>query len=254
MRARARNSVATLKAVLEGWDEVVAVGLLAPGDDVYDPYFALSLDVYTDGPVRGPDARRTAFGDVAAFESSTLTSKDRFLMGELPVRVEYKRIDRFEALVSAAVDGECLLRDAGTYAFHRLSTAEPLVTRGDWLEALRGRLDDLPERFWTQLRGTQEATLEHLYADLSAAAVRGDTFFFVVSAGRFLAHLCLVLFTINRRFEPAPRSLHDEALTLPVLPDSFATNLENFLNEDPLLTMTQRRELAQSMVTGVLSL
>jgi hypothetical protein len=55
-------------------------------------------------------------------------------------------------------------------------------------------------------------------------------------------------------FEPAPRSLHDEVLSLRRLPDSFATNLENFLNEEPLLSMTQRRELAQIMATGVLSL
>src|SRR6056297_2895944 len=99
MRLKAHRSVAALQQVLEGWSEVTAVGLHSPGDDVYDPYFSLNLDVYTASPVRDTEARMRAFGDVGAFESSSLTNKDRFLMGEVPVRVEYKRIERFEELV-----------------------------------------------------------------------------------------------------------------------------------------------------------
>ncbi len=254
MRLKAHRSVAALQQVLEGWSEVIAVGLHSPGEDVYDPYFSLNLDVYTRAPVRDTQARIRAFGDVGAFESSSLTRKDRFLMGEVPVRVEYKHTARFEELVEAATQGECLLRDGGSYSFYRVANAEALISRDGWLEALQERLVELPARFWAELRRSQEATAEHLYADLSAAAMRGDEFFFAMSSGRFLAEVCGVLFTINERFEPSPRTLFGDTLALPTIPESFASNVENFVNIDRPLSMSQRQELAEIMITGVLSL
>ncbi|MFW6288384.1 MAG: DUF4037 domain-containing protein [Spirochaetota bacterium] len=254
MRLKAHRSVTALQKVLEGWGEVIAVGLHSPGDDVYDPYFSLNLDVYTAAPLRDTDARIRAFGDVGAFESSSLTNKDRFLMGETPVRVEYKRVGRFDELVDAAVRGECLLRDGGTYSFYRVASAEPLLSRQGWLEALQKRLIGLPARFWSELRRSQEATAEHLYADLAAAAMRNDGFFFATSSGRFLSQICGLLFTINERFEPSPRTLFGDTLELPTIPESFASNMENFVDIDRPLSMSQRQELAQIMITGVLSL
>lgn len=254
MRLKAHRSVAALQQVLEGWSEIVAVGLHSPGEDVYDPYFSLNLDVYTSAPVRDTDARIRAYGDVGAFESSSLTNKDRFLMGETPVRVEYKRVERFDELVDAAACGNCVLRDGGTYSFYRVANAEPLVSRGGWLEALQARLVELPPGFWTGLRTSQEATAEHLYADLAAAAMRDDRFFFATSTGRFLSQICGLLFTINERFEPSPRTLYGDTLALPTIPEWLASNMENFVDIDRPLSMSQRQELAQIMITGVLSL
>jgi hypothetical protein len=111
----------------------------------------------------------------------------------------------------------------------------------------------LPESFWNDLRSDQEANAEHTYADLSAAAVRGDELYFSISAGRFLTAVCSLLFAVNQKFEPSPRALYDEVMVLPTLPDSFPANLENFVAETPL-SMGQRRELAELMVTSVMAL
>lgn len=254
MSERAARAIGRLQAVLDSWDEVSAAGLHRHGDDVYDPYFSLSLDVYTRTSVRDASVRCLEFGEVSAFESSTLTRKDRFLMGSIPVHVEYKRTERFDELVAAAMCGECALRDARTYAFRRVIDAEILISRDGWLETVRANLTQLPDAFWQGLRAAQQATAEHLYSDLSAAAMRNDSFFFTATAGRFLVQLCSLLFSINRRFEPSPRQFHDEVLSLAVLPDSFRANVENFVSQEHGLTMAQRAELAELMVTSVLSL
>lgn len=254
MKQKAREVVDQLQAALEAWQEITAVGLHAYGDDLYDPYFSLSFDVYTKTPVRDPSARELAFGDVGAFESSLLTHKDRFLLNDIPVRLEYKLTERFDGLVSAAMSGECRLRDARTYAFRRVVDAEPVISRGEWFATMRASLTRLPERFWAELRASQEATAEHLYADVSAAAMRDDSFYYTMAAGRFIVGLCALLFTINRQFEPSPRRFHGEVLDLPALPDSFPANLESFVRQESGLSMAQRAELAELMVTSVLSL
>lgn len=254
MKQKAREAVEQLRSALESWQEITAVGLHAYGDDLYDPYFALSLDVYTKTPVREPSAREPAFGNAGAFESSLLTHKDRFLLNQIPVRLEYKLTDRFDGLVAAAMNGDCHLRDARTYAFRRVVDAEPIISRGTWFTTMRASLTRLPDRFWTELRASQSATAEHLYADVSAAAMRDDAFYYTMASGRFVVGLCALLFTINRQFEPSPRRFRGEVLDLPTLPDSFPANLENFVRQDSGLSMSQRAELAELMVTSVLSL
>lgn len=254
MKRKIQETADRVTAVLETWDEVVAVGLTTTGEDLYDPYFTMSFDVYVRGEARRVSEREGAFGDIGAFESSLLTGKDRFLMDGLPVRLEYKRVSRLDELVSSAARGECTLRDGGTYAFRRVVDADILLARNRWLESTRDALKDLPDRFWVRLHATQQATVEHLYADLSAAAMRDDDFYFVASAGAFLTQLCSLLFTVNRTFEPSPRTLHGAVLKLDTIPDSFPANLESFVRQNAGLSISQRQELAELMVTSVLSL
>ncbi|MFP4377483.1 MAG: hypothetical protein ACLFP4_10605 [Spirochaetales bacterium] len=250
---KVESAVERLCGALGSWDEVDAVALLLSGDDLYDPYFFLSLDVYTNDPVRGPEDRRRAFGEVTVFESSPLTHKDRFLVGEIPFRAEYKQTARFDQLVAEAHAGRSILREGGTYAFHRVVTARELYASGSWFADIRSKMSALPTAFWDDLRANQAANAEHTYADLSAAAVRGDELYFAISAGRFVTAICSLLFAVNKQLEPSPRALYDEVAELPTVPDSFPANLENFVGVSSL-SMGQRRELAEIMVTSVMSL
>lgn len=254
MRRRASHAIDTLTALLCSWDEVSAVAVNSQGDDLYDPYFSISFDVYTIGAVRKTEERARAFGDVGAFESSSLTHKDRFLLGDIPIRIEYKLCARFDEVVQAARRGVFELRDTGTYALWRLGAAEITFSRDGWVERVRESLEQLPDEFWSRLRAIQEARAEHLYSDLMAATVRGDTFYFVATAGPFLVAICSLLFTINHKLEPAPRMLRTAVLELERLPSSFQANVEHFVAQETALTMTQRGELAELMVRGVLSL
>ena len=254
MTSRGTHLTEPIVEVLSGWPGVDSVGVIQSGADSYDPYYFVSLDVYCSGDIPDADERGDALKDHTMFESSHVTRKDRFLVGETPVRIEYKYTQRFDELVDAAEAGTSRFRDAGTYPFYRLVTAEPVFTRTDWLPTIRRRLEDLPDAFWISLRETQQARAEHTYADLSAAAVRDDELFFLVSAGRFIRSLAGLLFTINRRFQPSYRLLAEELYGLPTRPESFAARLESFIRQDGTWTMEQRQELAELMITSVLSL
>ena len=254
MTPRGAKLAGPIVEVISSWPGVDSVAALQSGSDQYDPYYFLSLDVYFTGAIPTPEERRSELEGHSAFESSLVTRKDRFFVGETPVRVEYKETGRFDDLVHAAQAGTPVFRDAGTYPFYRLAEGEVMFSRTDWIAGIRGALSGLPPEFWDRLRETQQARAEHTFADLSAAAYRNDELFFVVSAGRFLRSLAGLLFTINRRFQPSYRLLTNELETLALLPTSFAARLETFIRQDGLVTMEQRRELAELMIKSVLSL
>lgn len=240
--------------VLSAWSGVDSIGIIQSGSDPYDPYYFVSLDVYCSGEIPGADARREELQGHTMFESSQVTRKDRFLVGQTPVRIEYKDTGRFDELVRAAKRGEPRFRDAGTYPFYRLATAEVAYARTGWIQEICSELRELPASFWSSLRETQQARAEHTYADLSAAAVRNDQLFFLVSAGRFLRSLAGLLFTVNRQFQPSYRLLAEELYALPTLPESFAARMESFIRQDGSWSLEQRRELAELMITSVFSL
>lgn len=254
MTSRGTRLAGPIVKVLSQWPGVDSAAILQSGSDQYDPYYFLSLDVYCNGEIPDPATRQAALEGHSAFESSQVTRKDRFFVGETPIRIEYKETARFDDLVHAAQAGEPRFRDAGTYPFYRLTGAEVLYSRSDWISNVREALSDLPDGFWEHLRESQLARAEHTYADLSAAAYRDDELFFIVSAGRYIRSLAGLLFTINRRFQPSYRLLTDELLSLTELPESFPARLETFIRQDGSMTMQQRRELAELMITSVLSL
>ena len=253
MTPKVEAAVTHITDALKTWAEVEAVTLLHSGDDVYDPYFFLSLDVYTRTQVRESGERRDAYGVITAYESSVLTHKDRFMVGELPFRIEYKLVDRFSQLIAAAETGTPGLRNAGTYSFYRLLFGESLISKTDWLSDLQGRLHRLPDKFWVELRKTLQDSAEHTYSDLRAAAVRDDALYFSVSAGRFVSTLASLLFAVNRQFEPSPRQLQDAIADLQSVSDSLPANLENFVDHNSL-SLSQRAELAELMITAVIGL
>ncbi len=254
MTSRGTKLAQPIVEVLSRWPGVDSAAILQSGSDQYDPYCFLSLDVYCNGEIPDPATRQATLEGHSAFESSQVTRKDRFFVGETPIRIEYKETARFDDLVHAAQAGEPRFRDAGTYPFYRLTGAEVLYNKSDWISNIREALSDLPDGFWKNLRESQLARAEHTYADLSAAAYRNDELFFVVSAGRYIRSLAGLLFTINRRFQPSYRLLTDELFNLTVLPESFPARLETFIRQDGAVTMQQRRELAELMITSVLPL
>lgn len=252
IRERLGNRVADtaegIAAVLAQWDEVQSVSAIAHGDDLYDPYLSIAIDAYLDGPARPSAERHESFAQAGAFESATLSLKDRFLLGSIPVRIEFKQTARFDAVVRDAADGRCALREGGTYTLYRLTRAQVLFSRDGWIEARQSAVEVLPDGFWAEVKRTQWFALEHIYSDLTAAEARSDAFYFALSAGRFAAAIAALQFTIRRQFAPSPRELGRCVLELPDLPDSFPANLEHF--SKPGLEPHQRVELARLMLEG----
>jgi hypothetical protein len=239
------------------WTAVECVSLNeAAFPDTLDPYFALILDVFYSGSIPDAEERRRLYGPgVAAFENSV--SKDRFLVGDIPVRLEYKALEKIEELLSIAetkVEYIWLIKDAGTYGFYRLANGEVLFSRNSWIDKIRKKLENLGDVFWREMRLAAQSKMEHYLSDLGAAVLQDDGFNSLISSAGFIKHACLTLFCINRRFEPSHRAYFNRTLELPVLPGSFNAEFETFVRDDSGTTMARRYAVAQLIARGIVAL
>jgi hypothetical protein len=242
---------------LSSWPGIECVTLNeAALPDTLDPYFALILDVFYSAPVPEAEERQRLYGqDLLAFESSSQAIKDRFLIGDIPVRLEYKSTAKVEELVDIAdtrLESLWLIKDSGTYSMYRLTRGEILFSRGEWLSRIRGRLEHLGDSFWEGMRYANQSKMEHFLSDLGAAYFQNDEFHSLLASSGFIKNACLTLFCLNHRFEPSHRAYYRQVLELSVLPESFAAQLENFLSQDT--NMERRYSLAQIIARGVVGM
>jgi hypothetical protein len=242
---------------LSQWPSVECVSLNeAAFPDTLDPYFALILDVFHRETVPEAAERCRLYGnDVAAFES--FNGKDRFLIGDIPVRLEYKAAGKIEELVSIAKikSGSIwLIKDAGTYGFYRLAQGEALFSRSGWIDRIRSELEQLGGAFWNEMRLASQSKMEHYLSDLGAAVFQSDSFNTLISSASFIKNACLTLFCANRRFEPSHRAYFKQVLELPVVPESFPTLFKTFLLNDPEMTMERRYSVARLIAGSIIKL
>jgi hypothetical protein len=245
--------------ILSQWPGVECVTLNETAyADTLDPYFALILDVFFSGPIPDAQERCRIYGnDVAAFESSGQNEKDRFLIGNIPVRLEYKFTGKIEELVSITdtkVDSLWLIKDSGTYGYYRLVNGDIIFSRRNWIHDIRKRLANTPDAFWKEMRGATQSKMEHFLSDLGAAFFQGDEFHYLLASAGFIKTACLTLFCINRRFEPSHRAYYNQTLALPILPESFPGEFENFFRSESGDSMERRFGLAKLIAKGVVLL
>ncbi|MDR1389384.1 MAG: DUF4037 domain-containing protein [Treponema sp.] len=245
-------------SLLSRWPQVECISLNEAADsDTLDPYFALILDVYYREEIPGPGERKGIYGnDAAAFETSSSGHKDRFLIGNLPVRLEFKAAKQIEELVEIAEKREqlWLIKDSGTYGYYRLTQGEVLFSRSGWITGIQKRLSVLDDDFWTQVREANQSKMEHYLSDLGAALINDDQFHYLISSALFIKSICLILFCINKKFEPSHRGYYNKVLELPVLPESFKAQLETFVREKADFTMERKYSLAKLIAKNVVAL
>lgn len=263
MKNRVQQVVDMVSGRLQTFETVEAVTVHIGPEDMYDPAFAVVFDMYYRASLPAPAQRGEIFPDVFAFEASR-SNRDRFLADDIPVRIEYKDVDRFDAILR--LDGETTraVRDTGTYSFYRLQYGDVVFSSGkggygpdgtdDWITDVRRRLEHLPEAFWAALRSTFRSRMEHALADLVAAVAAEEELFYLLSAGEFIRSLCSVLFAVNRRFEPPGRSLHQQTLALPILPESFRGRFDTIVRQDPEVDLDRKREIAELLARSVVIL
>jgi len=246
--------------ILSEWPGVECVTLNeAALGDILDPYFALILDVFFSAPIPGAQERFRLYGnDIAAFESSGLNEKDRFLIDGIPVRLEYKFTGKIEELISIAdtnMDSLWLIKDSGTYGFYRLAHGEIVFSRDKWIHTIRKRLENIGDAFWTEMRGAAQSKMEHFLSDLGAATFQGDEFHYLLASAGFIKTACLSLFCINHCFEPSHRAYYRQVLELPLLPSSFSGEFDGFFGScDPGDSMERRFALAKLIAKGILAM
>ena len=259
MKYKTKILVDRFSAILSGWPGVECITLNeAALPDTLDPYFALILDVFYSAPIPDADERCRLYGDdVAAFEKSGNSEKDRFLIGDIPMRLEFKFTGKIEEPVSIADsrnESLWLIKDAGTYGFYRLIHGDIIFSRNNWIHEIRARLSVLPELFWDEMRSAVQSKMEHFLLDLGAASFQKDDFHYLISSSGFIKTACLTLFCINRCFEPSHRAYYKQVLELPVLPDSFKAAFENFLSNEPGMNHERRYALAKIIAQSIVAL
>ena len=259
MKFKTKLLVDRFASIISQWPGVECISLNeAALPNTLDPYFALIMDIYYRDSIPGAEERHVLYGkDLEAFETSAKESKDRFLIGDIPIRLEYKSVGMIEELVTIAdtkLESLWFIKDSGTYSFYRLSEGEVIFSRNDWILDIHRRLANLGDEFWQSMRNAHESKMEHFLVDLGAALMQGDDFFYLISAGGFIKSACLTLFCINRCFEPSHRAYYKQTLKLRKLPDSFPAYFETFLRPDPEITMERKFSLAQLIARGIVSL
>ena len=264
MKYKTKLLVDRFASIVSQWPGMECVCLNeAALPDTLDPYFALIMDIYYRDEIPSPEERQQYYGpDIAAFETSEKGNeaqgyKDRFFVGDIPIRLEYKPVKMVEELVEIAdtrLESLWFIKDSGTYGFYRLSNGEIIFSRNDWIKEIRRRLGSLGDKFWQIMRNAHESKMERFLVDLGAAAMHQDDFFYLTSAAGFIKSACLTLFCINRRFEPSHRAYYKQALELKDLPESLPAYLETFLRPDPGMTMERKFSLAQHIARGIVSL
>jgi len=261
MKYKTKVLVDRFTSILSEWPGVECITLNeAALPDTLDPYYALILDVFCSGPVPDEDERERLYGDdAAAFESSGQKQniKDRFLIGDIPVRLEYKftgKIEELAAIADSKPELLWLIKDAGTYGFYRLTNGDIIFSRNKWIHAIRARLGNLPEQFWAEMRAAAESKMDHFLLDLGAASFQKDNFHYLISSSGFIKTACLTLFCINRCFEPSHRAYYKQVMELPVLPESFKGEFDTFLSNEADMNMERRFALAKVIAMGIIAL
>ncbi|MDR2542482.1 MAG: DUF4037 domain-containing protein [Treponema sp.] len=237
MKYKTKQLVERFTGIVSSWEGVECITLNeAALADVLDPYFALILDVFYSAPIPDANERCRLYGDdVAAFESAQ-GEKDRFLIGDIPVRFEFKKTEKIDELVNIAYtkhESLWFIKDSGTYGFYRLANCDIIFSRSNWIHEKRKLLKNISNNFWKEMRSAVQLKMEHFLSDLGAACFQDDKFHYLIASAGFIKNACLTLFCVNKRFEPSHRAYFNQVCELPVLPDSFVAEFQTFLSISP---------------------
>lgn len=250
---RPQTALDKVTAVLKTWESVNGVAAMDFADDIWDPNFFLSLDVYTTQDIPELADRRAAFGFAGGFQSSQTKLKDRFFVGEIPVRLIYKRCARFDELFAIIANDEYFQWDRGTYQLYRLIHSKILWDPNKWIANKRREFATTGDRFWQALLNEGKSQLENYLNDIGAAAVLNDRMFFTLGLASYFKSLSLCLFSLNRELEPSARFISSQLPQLRYLPDAFSTLMDSLLGmgHDEL---ERRHDVAKLLTKRVIAL
>ncbi|MBI9098270.1 MAG: DUF4037 domain-containing protein [Spirochaetaceae bacterium] len=256
MRLKVKKITDELVNRISAWENVEIITLTdAASMDVFDPYFSITLDVYyrKDGIPSGK-AREEIFSGSHFFEASTVSLKDRFMMEDFPVRIEYKELERIEHLIDELDNPDSIYREKGTYIFHRLEEGTILYEKTGWLKNIRLKMENMPDLFWMIFREASQSRMEHSLSDLGASVYQKDNLYYKISLAAFLNYACCTLFAINHKFEPSSKRFHELIGKLPILPAGFMANFDVLLRMDDNLSIERNREVAELLAKGIIGL
>ncbi len=253
MRQRVQKISATLSERLSGWKEVDSItAMKAADEDLTSPYFFISLDVYYRGDIPPAETRQKLFSDAGAFESSSHGKKDRFFMDDIPVRIEFKDMERINHILNINPDNFWTFRATGTYMFYRIMNGRVLFQKSPWLNQVREKLAEIPEHFWTLLINSCLTTMEHYLVDVKSSAVLGDQLFYTLSLSGFLKSFISLMFAINHTFEPSSRNLKSQMDSLSLTPEHFKSRFGILFSDQEEMSPERKAEICELLARSVI--
>jgi hypothetical protein len=252
MKHKVQRISADLAERLSKWEQVDAITILESAEEeMTSPYFFISLDVFYKEDIPDIETRHSLFSDAGAFESSSYGKKDRFFIEDIPVRIEFKNLDRINSILELRPDSFWAFRDSGTYMFYRILTGKVLIQKNLWLDHIKQKLTKLPDTFWNMLAVSSQATMEHYLIDVKSAVVENDVFFYTTSLSGFLKSLSSLLFILNHEFEPSGRYLNRKLKKLKLLPEHFISRLDSLVIEEDDMTHERKADIAELLAKSV---
>jgi len=222
--------------------------------EIFDPYFTIDLDVYTEEAPPRLEARRALMPGMEAFETSPVSAVDRFLVEELPASIHYIRSADVDRMLLRISESSWVFHEPGTNPLYRIQQGQVLYARDGWLEEARSALAHVPDHFWWQARLRAFSLAERALADVGAAAHRSDVLYFLVSSSRLVRCVASFLFAVNEQYEPSDRMLSERIAKLPAMPDGLAGKLDTFMRPIGEVSMEARREIAEHIVRALIPL
>lgn len=252
---RINRIIDSLTDIITTWDGVEAITSMEfLADETFDAYFFISLDIYFAKELPEFERRRSYFPEAIAFESSRAHLKDRFLLHDIPIRLEYKKVSTYFDLIRNYEQHERQYRGSGTYGLYRIENAKVHHDPLSKFAELQQAIQKPDNAFWRFLYTIFRGTTVHFLGDLSAAALRDDHYFFLFSSSGFLHNFIRLLFTINKQYECSGRQVYKDVFTLNILPENFVGRFETFLRSDGGISLEKKAEVAELLTTSVIGM
>jgi len=255
MKRKVKELLDSLVKEISTWNYVDTITVAETAEeDLLSPYFFLSIDIYYKKEIPSAQVRQQSFKGADLFESSYFGSKDRFLLNDIPIRLEYKSIERIEALLGATEGAHLGNRESGTYLFYRILNNQSLFHRSPWLSKIQEQINNLPKEFWEPIKQAYWSHLEHKLGDLGASVMEEDDLYYLQSLSGFTKILCGLLFVMNKKFEPSGRRMKEQVLHLDRLPENFKGRFTSLIMEDSEYTPERKMEVAQLIARSLIPL
>lgn len=247
---RLTNFILEKTSVLPGLEALARVPYLSHGRN--NPLFYLKFDLHFNGEIPAPADRLAVLGEISMAESDPVRPKDRFFLQDTPIHIHYKKVADTDALVASVLDPEGFYAGTTTYSLFRLLHGIPLLEKSGWLEGIRSKLGQVPERFWQTWHQALITRLEHSLSAMGAAHFHQDPVHFLISLARFLEALTEAIFTANREFAGPPEETAARLQTLERLPAGFEGLFNNLLRDDGGLDKERKVEIARLLTQSLL--
>jgi hypothetical protein len=222
--------------------------------EVYDPNFIIAIDVFYSGRLLSPKKRDSLYGNPEFFEFSTAYPVDRFIKDDLPVMINYRKINRIDRIFDRIERSEWVFRMESSNILHRLKEGHVLYNRNGWIDRIKSRFQSIPDDFWNHILESSSFLIEHYLRELNISIFKNNNLLYLISLTHFLKSVCSFVYALNRDFEPSPRLLYGAIKKLPNLPDEFMNRFNILINPSSEVSIEQKGEVATLIAKSLIKM